>query len=162
MVWTMLARLPLFVRTYKYLYLGMLVTNLLLIRSHTRIVDLSNRDRLNVYAINVATLGLNIVAWYGYVRRFRWGLISEKALSVGRMVATMLVGPLLLIDIAIYSPVFLIVWNPLLTVSAEVARQSPEWGLLPVWWPISAVLLMAEGLYLWATGAPQAVQGEPE
>jgi hypothetical protein len=73
---------------------------------------------------------------------------------------TMLVGPLLLIDIALYSPVFLLLWKPLLTISGEIGSRSPEWGLLPVWWLVTTALLMAEGLYCWATGAPQAVQPE--
>jgi hypothetical protein len=79
----MLARLPLFVRTYKYLYVGTQVMNLLLTMTRRRMVDLSNTDRLNIYAINIVTLLLNIVAWYGYVHRFRWGLIAERALSMG-------------------------------------------------------------------------------
>jgi len=68
----MRARLPLFVRTYKYLYVGMLTTNLLLtmIGLNGLMVDLSNTDRRNIYIINVVTLGLNIISWYGYVCRF--------------------------------------------------------------------------------------------
>src|SRR5216683_2043672 len=134
----MVARLPLFVRTYKYLYVGMLVTNLLLtVTGSRRMVNLSNTDRRNIYVINVVTVGLNIISWYGYVRCFRWGLISERALSLGRILVTTLIGPLLLIDIAFYSPVFLLVWNPLLALVAEVARRSPEWDLVPIWLPVS-------------------------
>jgi hypothetical protein len=108
------------------------------------------------------TLGLNIISWYGYVYRFRWGLISERALSLGRIFVTTLIGPLLVIDIALYSPVFLLVWNPLLALVAEVARRSPEWDLLPIWWPVSTALLMAEGLYCWAIGATQAIHEQKQ
>ena len=152
----MLARLPLFVRTYKYLYVGMLATNLLLTMTGNRLVNFPKADRRDIYVINVVTLGLNIISWCGYVYRFRWGFISERALSFGRMLVTIIAGPLLLIDIVFYSPVFLLVWNPVIALS-EVARRSPEWALLPVWLPASAALLMAEGLYWWEIGATQAV-----
>ena len=146
-----------FVGTYKYLYIGMLTINLLLtmIGVGDRMVNLAETDRHNIYVINVVTLGLNIISRYGYVCRFRWGLISERALSLGRMLVTSLVGPLLLIDVVFYSPVFLLVWKPLLTLTAEVARRSPEWGFMPVWWLVTAVLLAAEGLYRWAIGASE-------
>src|SRR5260370_16234781 len=158
----MLARLPLFVRTYKYLYGGMLATNLLLTMTGNRLVNFPKADRRYSYVINVVTLGLNIISWCGYVYRFRWGFISERALSLGRMLVQIIAGPLLLIDIVFYSPVFLLVWNPMIALSEVVARRSPEWGLLPVWLPASAALLMAEGLYWWAIGATQAVHEQKQ
>src|SRR5260370_36945312 len=119
----MLARLPLFVRTYKYLYGGMLATNLLLTMTGNRLVNFPKADRRDIYVINVVTLGLNIISWCGYVYRFRWGFISKRALSFGRMRVTIIAVLLLLIDIVFYIPCLLLVLYPILALTEFVARR---------------------------------------
>jgi hypothetical protein len=129
-----------YVAAYKYAYLSALLLNVIVM-----LMD-STADGPEQYAIAVGIFALNAIVWVRYLGRRRYAPITERLLSLSRMVMPIMaatVGPLGLV--AQVSPLSRVVWVPVLALSERL-------GLVALW-ACCALLLALEVAYYRAVGS---------
>jgi len=126
-----------FAKSYKLVYLALILLNIALL-----MIDVGmNYGLLQIYLIDIAVFGINLVAWWGYRRGKGWALELEQALSIGRMLMAGLASTIFLAGVvSLYSPVGWILWYKLMF--SVIDERHRVW-----YWSGCAILLALEGLY---------------
>jgi hypothetical protein len=122
---------------YKLIYLGLILVNIGLLT-----IDIGlSYGLLQVYFIDIAVFGINLLSWSGYRGGKGWGLELEQILSLGRMLMVGLASTIYLAGIvSLYSPVGWILWYKLMFGMIDERHR--------VWyWLGCGVFLVLESLY---------------
>jgi hypothetical protein len=129
-----------FAISYKLVYLALISLNVALLVTDVGL----NHGLLQIYFIDIAVLGINVVAWLGYRRGKGWALELEQALSLGRILMVALASTIFLAGVvSLYSPVGWILWYKLMFSVIDEGHR--------VWyWSGCAILLALESLYFCA------------
>ena len=134
-----------FVDLYKIVYLFLILGNLILMPRFTS-VDYGATS----YLTNLAIFLINALSWFGWRSGKPVWVVTERMLSVGRMLScaamgTVILGPFPLM----FSPVTLTLWLPVLWLSVKLGRVLGFVTLIA----LCGVLLCLEALYCRKVGA---------
>jgi hypothetical protein len=143
-----------YIVVYKCAYSAALITQVYLLREVGR-ADGITAIVTGFYVVSMLVIMINLLGIVGLAR----GAVGlERFLSFGRMLTTIAGATLILGGLVAYSPVFLVIWRPMLRVADRD---------LVAFWFGCGILLLLEILYYQSVGAvgrrvrtPSASEGE--